>query len=189
MRIVLCALDAQLIAAWECVLDETHPALRQRCRCVRGDIMTLTVDGAVSPTNSFGFMDGGLDLHYTRCFGPQVQARLQGYIKTLPFQELLVGQAVGIETDSPSTPWCVCAPTMRTPMRLHDAVPAYLATRAAVAEAQRLGLNSLAIPGMGTGTGGIAPLPAARAMLDGVRDALYPQEFPSSLGSVTGYAS
>ena len=49
------------------------------------------------------------------------------------------------------------------------------------------GLESIAIPGMGTGTGCLAPREAAAAMLWGIRDALYPLAFPASLAEVRSF--
>ena len=62
-----------------------------------------------------------------------------------------------------------------------------LATRAAVRCALDAGLESIAIPGMGTGTGGLAPREAAAAVLWGIRDALYPPVFPASLADVLSF--
>ena len=86
-----------------------------------------------------------------------------------------------METGHPRIRWCISAPTMRVPRTLETAEPAYLATRAAVRCALDVGLESVAIPGMGTGTGCLAPREAAAAMLWGIRDALYPPVFPAAL--------
>ena len=156
-------------------------------RVVEGDILSLDVTAVVSPANSFGFMDGGLDGVYTRFFGPQLQQRLQGMIREQAGGELLVGQALLVETGHPHIRWCISSPTMRVPTLLDTPLPAYLATRAAVRCALDAGLESVAIPGMGTGTGGLAPREAAAAMLWGIRDALYPPDFPASLADVLSF--
>ena len=44
-----------------------------------------------------------------------------------------------------------------------------LATKAALTLADEKGFESIAIPGMGTGVGGVAPADAARAMVETVR--------------------
>lgn len=92
-----------------------------------------------------------------------------------------------VETGYPPIPWCISAPTMRVPRSLETAEPAYLATRAAVRCALDTGLESIAIPGMGTGTGCLAPREAAAAMFWGIRDALYPLAFPASLAEVRSF--
>ena len=101
--------------------------------------------------------------------------------------ELLVGQALLVETGHPHIRWCISAPTMRVPTLLDTPLPAYLATRAAVRCALDARVESVAIPGMGTGTGGHAPREAAAAMLWGIRDALYPPAFPASLADVLSF--
>ena len=182
MNIFLCAVDSRLARAWRQALpQEFKPAVVQ---VVEGDILSLPVDAVVSPANSFGFMDGGLDALYTRFFGPQLQERLQRMIRAQADGELLVGQALPVETGHARIPWCISAPTMRVPRRLESAEAAYLATRAAVRCALAAGVESVAIPGMGTGTGGLPPAQAAWAMLRGIRDAMYPPTFPASLAVV-----
>src|SRR5882724_11922594 len=42
-----------------------------------GDIFDLAADAIVSPANSFGFMDGGIDLAYSHYFGWDLQERLK----------------------------------------------------------------------------------------------------------------
>jgi hypothetical protein len=39
------------------------------------DILTRTADAILSPANSFGFMDGGIDLLYSNFFGWELQDR------------------------------------------------------------------------------------------------------------------
>ena len=182
MNIFLCAVDSRLARAWRQALpQEFGPAVVQ---VVEGDILSLPVDAVVSPANSFGFMDGGLDALYTRFFGPQLQERLQRMIRAQADGELLVGQALPVETGHARIPWCISAPTMRVPRRLESAESAYLATRAAVRCALAAGVASMAIPGMGTGTGGLPPESAARAMLRGIQDVFFPRPFPASLTDV-----
>lgn len=178
MEIVLCAVQPHLAAAWR---ERIGVDLSNCVRVVEGDILSLDVAAVVSPANSYGFMDGGLDALYTRCFGPQLQQRLQRMIREQANGELLVGQALLVETGYPPIPWCISAPTMRVPRVLETAEPAYLATRAAVRCALDAGLERVAIPGMGTGTGCLAPREAAAAMAWGIRDALYPPAFPAVL--------
>ncbi|HIX41361.1 MAG TPA: macro domain-containing protein [Candidatus Desulfovibrio intestinigallinarum] len=185
MNIFLCAVDPRLARAWRQALpQEFGPAAVQ---VIEGDILSLPMDAVVSPANSFGFMDGGLDALYTRFFGPQLQERLQRMIREQADGELLVEQALPVETGHARIPWCISAPTMRVPRRLESAEAAYLATRAAVRCALAAGVESVAIPGMGTGTGGLPPESAARAMLRGIQDVFFPRPFPASLVDVATF--
>src|SRR5579871_2620928 len=95
-----------------------------------GDIWGVQADAIVSPANSFGFMDGGIDMVYTQRFGWGLQRRLQALLRAQYGGELLVGQAVVIETGDADYPWLISAPTMRVPMDINGTVNAYLAFRA-----------------------------------------------------------
>lgn len=144
------------------------------------ELSDLEVDAVVSPANSFGFMDGGIDHAYSILFGWGVQERLQGMIKGLSYGELLVGQALAVPTYHVKIPYVISAPTMRVPNRIHDLNDIMLASRAAVGAARREGLKAIAFPGMGTGCGGVNPERAAVAMLCGIRNALAPLPPPRS---------
>lgn len=148
MKIILCAVQPHLATAWR---ERIGADLSNCVRVVEGDILSLDVMAVVSPANGYGYMDGGLDALYTRFFGPQLQQRLQRMIREQANGELLVGQALLVETDYPPIPWCISAPTMRVPRVLETAEPAYLATRAAVRCALDAGLERVAIPGWGRG--------------------------------------
>jgi O-acetyl-ADP-ribose deacetylase (regulator of RNase III) len=162
MNIILAARDSPLADAWErCCGDLTGVSIH------RGSILELNVDAIVSPANSFGFMDGGIDLLYSRHFGWHVQERLQALIRQRHHGELLVGSAEIVDTDNLRIPFVVAAPTMRVPMILRNTVNPYLAARAVLllvkhglfpsgslaGERIDSGVHSLAFPGLGTGVG------------------------------------
>jgi O-acetyl-ADP-ribose deacetylase (regulator of RNase III) len=135
---------------------------------VGGDICQLAVDAIVSPANSFGFMDGGLDQALSNRFDWDLQTGLQRTIANRPLQELLVGEALILPTGDARTPWLISAPTMRVPMVLRQSVNAYLAMKAilanALAHAELPGIERVAIPGLGTGVGSLRPEVAALQM-------------------------
>jgi O-acetyl-ADP-ribose deacetylase (regulator of RNase III) len=152
-----------------------------------GDIFeSFDFDAIVSPANSFGFMNGGIDLVYRDQFGVQIEDRVRRAISSLYRGELLVGQAFVIDTmyrPSPTSnsPKLIVAPTMRVPQRIADYTDVYLATRAAMLVAAEHGLcgmlplskaNKILFPGMGTATGGVPYRIAARNMLLGFADGL-----------------
>ena len=169
MRITLCDVQPDIVDAWRRYLPQK---LEGRVEVLRESIIHVKVDAVTSPANSFGFMDGGLDALYTQYFGPQLQQRLQRMIREQAAGELL---------------WCISAPTMRVPRGLETAEPAYLGTRAAVRCALAAGLECVAIPGMGTGVGGLHPQRAARAMMHAIHDVLFPRSFPASLAEVYAF--
>jgi O-acetyl-ADP-ribose deacetylase (regulator of RNase III) len=79
-----------------------------------GDIFDLQADAVVSPANSFGFMDGGIDLVYSHYFGWELQERLRELLRKEHDGELPVGQAVIVETYHDRIPYLISAPTTRT---------------------------------------------------------------------------
>jgi O-acetyl-ADP-ribose deacetylase (regulator of RNase III) len=148
--VYLAAIDTDLADAWRDAFAGV-----KNVQVVDGSILDLPVNAVVSPANSFGFMDGGIDACYTQHFGEKVQAALQDQIARLGMGELLVGEALSVRTMSEEIPWLIAAPTMRVPMWLGDkTVNSYLATKAALFSATTNGaIGSVAFPGMGTGVG------------------------------------
>lgn len=133
-----------------------------------GDVFDVTADAVVSPANSFGFMEGGIDLVYSRRFGWDLQERLKDLLRRDHAGELPVGQAVIVETGAPDIPWLVSAPTMRVPADVSETVNAYLALRAALLAVQRHGreprIETVLSPGLCTAVGRMPPGRAARQM-------------------------
>lgn len=166
MQIILTAREPELYAAWQ-----HHCGELPNVTVHQGSILELQCDAIVSPANSFGFMDGGLDLLYSQHFGWQVQQQLQQQIHTYHHGELLVGCAEIVETDNLRIPYVIAAPTMRVPMILQNSVNPYLAARAVLLlitqERFREGIlagervadavQTVAFPGLGTGVGKVAP--------------------------------
>ena len=118
------------------------------------DIFALKTDCVVSPANSFGFMDGGLDLLISKNLGWQIEEQLQVRIKNMSTRELLVGQAELIETGDQHIPFCIVAPTMRVPMIIKDTVNTYLASKAVfILLKNNPQIRTISISGLGTGVG------------------------------------
>jgi len=171
MNIILTSVDGALADAWERWGGDL-PFVSVH----RGSIFDLSCDAVVSPANSFGFMDGGIDMLYTQHFGWGVQERLQGAIRADHAGELLVGAAEIVETEDPDLPFLIAARTTRGPTILRDTVNPYLAARAALllvtggifrrgtyaGEKVADFVGSLAFPGLGTGVGRAGPNTCAR---------------------------
>ncbi|SBV91337.1 conserved hypothetical protein [uncultured delta proteobacterium] len=175
MRIILCAFDEPLENAWKAALSDCQAEVEQGGHSLtvqRGDITKLHVAAVVSPANSYGYMRGGVDLAYTKRFGPGVEHALRAAIATLPEGYLPIGQALAVATGDARIPYLVSAPTMKTPQRLNGPETVIAASRAAVRCALEQGYESLAFPGMGTGTGGLDTAVAARGMLQGICEGL-----------------
>lgn len=112
----------------------------------------------VSPANSMAFLDGGFDAVITRVLGPAVQTNAQKKLYAEYDGEILVGQAMLVETESLLVPYCMLAPTMRVPMYLgNSSINAYLAARAIFIMMRKntMPFNSITFTGLGTGVGKI----------------------------------
>jgi O-acetyl-ADP-ribose deacetylase (regulator of RNase III) len=170
MKITLAAIDPKLIKAWQDFFSG-----EEQVSIVEGDITQLTCDAIVSPANSFGFMDGGLDYALSERLGWDLEKRLQRAIKASPEGELLVGQAMVIETGDPTIPLLISAPTMRIPtnFNIDTSVNAYLAMKAILIKAcEDSRINSVAIPGLCTGVGRMQPVIAARQMFKAYKEVI-----------------
>lgn len=169
---------------------------------VEADICAMTVDAIVTPANSFGFMDAGLDLQLSERFGPQLQDELQRLIRARPVRELLVGEAIILPTGDEKIPWLISASTMRVPTHLRQSVNAYLAMKAILSAAlnhsESPKIETLAIPGLGTGNGCLPAQVAAEQMFQayleiGAGNDLHPDSLAkaqrSHIGLTRGKAS
>jgi len=124
------------------------------------DFFAPQTDCIVSPANSFGFMDGGLDGVITKHLGPNIQFNVQSRIAKTTMKELLVGEAMLVETGNDEIPWCISAPTMRLPAtKLTNTPNVYLAAKAIFGVLKNLEntfqtmIKTVTISGLGTGVG------------------------------------
>jgi O-acetyl-ADP-ribose deacetylase (regulator of RNase III) len=135
--------------------------------CALGDILAVARNALVSPANSYGFMDGGIDAVYSAFFGPRLQAAVQDAINRRPEGYLPVGASLAIHTGHPQIPYLIVAPTMHTP----EEVPSdncYRAMRAVLRllDAEHVLAREVFCPGLATGMGRVPPADAARQMFE-----------------------
>lgn len=156
----LVARDVELEMAWRRAFDGVAGV-----EVAGGSIFGRRADAMVSPANSFGFMDGGLDLLITQRFGWSLEQRVRDRILSAHDGELLVGEALVVETEDPEVPWLISAPTMRVPMRVDQTVNAFLAFRAVLRVLRRHpAIEHVLCPGLGTGEGRMPADRCARQM-------------------------
>lgn len=157
IQITLLDINPEMVQAWRDICGDLPNVEIKQC-----SFHAFKGDAIVSPANSFGFMDGGIDYKYSEHYGWDVQTRLQIKIRGKFFGELPVGQAVLVPTHHEDVSFVIAAPTMRSPMVLgHETLNPYLATRAALMAAWRIYIQDLkdskvttvCFPGMGTGVG------------------------------------
>lgn len=189
MNIHLCDLSQELCDEWAEAFNGVDRDMVSIHNCDFRDLEPKMVSrsGIVSPANSFGFMNGGIDGAYTRHFGPDLQSRLQMKIADHYNGELLVGQATPIAI-SPARhgrgfDYLISAPTMRVPLPVVGTPNVYLATKAAFRACSEIGLSSVLIPGMGTGAGLMPVRECASVMRRAYDHARGPkaQSYPNSL--------
>lgn len=188
----LCATEASLALAWHKIFkeDPTEEARREglnedeldaypNVQIHNDSIFNVEAQAIVSPANSFGFMDGGLDQAIMDRF-PGIQEKVQDIIRNRPMGELLVGEAIVVNTNDDKTPFLISAPTMRIPMKIEDTINAYLAMKAILNKVINSPIESVAIPGLGTGIGGMDHLVAATQMRQAYDDLREIHDFPKS---------
>lgn len=174
MNIILSDLNTTLIEAWkDCFKEHSDVTV------IEGDITQIKCDAIVSPANSFGFMDGGVDYALSVRFGWDMETKLQQLIKALPEGELLIGQSILMDTGDPEIPFLISAPTMRilTNFNIDSSVNAYLAMKAILIRAKSDSrISSVAIPGLCTGVGRMQPTTAAVQMLTAYKEIILGQK-------------
>src|SRR5262249_55587908 len=128
-------------------------------------------DALVSPANSFGIMDGGLDLAIRDQLGFAVERKAQEVIDEKYHGELPVGSAEVVETGDARWRYLIVAPTVRVPEPIPFTINAYLAFRAALLAARnynrglgRREIDSLVCCGLGTGVGQVGASKCATQM-------------------------
>ena len=165
LRIILCDPHLPLVEAWQAYFPSL-PDVSVTC----DNIFTLEADALVSPANSFGRMDGGLDAQIVEFLGEDIESEVQQLIHDRHDGELVVGQAEVVITQATQFPFLVVAPTMRVPQNVSRTVNAYLAFRAALRAVRDFNgehgdiIRTLLVPGLGTDNGFMPPLRAARQM-------------------------
>ena len=161
--------NPEVVAAWQQVFAGIDQITIQE-----GSVFDFPCDALVSPANSFGYMNGGIDFAISKNLGWHLERDLQQVIREKYYGELLVGQAEILPTGSTLFPYLIAAPTMRTPMTITRGPNVYQATKAlmlllkhgrlAPGELVSERVRSVAIPGLGTGVGQVRPLVCARQM-------------------------
>lgn len=139
--------------------------------CSDGDILTVASNAIVSPANSYGLMDGGIDAVYSSFFGPRLQVAVQEAINRRPDGHLPIGASLAVRTGHERIPFVIVAPTMQTPEEVQSA-NCYRAMRAILrlmrAEPE-IG-REVFCPGLATGVGRVPPAEAAEQMFRAYND-------------------
>lgn len=183
-KIFLIDRSADLVGRWQEQFADC-PAVES----VVGDYFQRPADAIVSPANSFGIMDGGLDLAIREQLGFAVERKVQEVIVERYHGELPVGCAIVVETGDPRWRYLVSAPTMRVPEPIPFTINAYLAFRAVLVAVENLNkesgkqqIDSLVCCGLGTGVGRVSPGKCAMQMRAAYQLMKCPSRIPSFHG-------
>lgn len=179
-RILLVDLYPPLVRAWSEVFAE-----HAQIEVIEGDLFDQSADAMVSPANSFGIMDGGIDAAIRGALGGRIEHDVQSAIVARHHGELPVGAAEIVETHHERWPWLVVAPTMRVPENVAQTLNAYLAFRAALLavtshnRSAARPIRSLLVPGLCTGIGGMDTRRCAAQMRVAFDHVARPPRIPS----------
>lgn len=139
-----------------------------------------TYDCLVSPANSFGLMDGGIDLAIRNYFGMRVQYNVQKIIHKRYYGEQPVGTSFIALTENEEHPFLAHTPTMRIPLdisstdNVYNAMFAMLCAIANYNKENKVRIEKVLCPGFGTSTGNMDLEEAARQMFVAYKNFMNP---------------
>ena len=166
MRLHLVDYNGHLVNAWAEAFAQFPEVTVQQ-----GDLLAVAEHCVVSPANSYGFMDGGIDAAYRAFFGAQIERSVQDAVKRRPEGHLPVGASLFVGTGHVRVPFLIVAPTMTVPEEVESrncyrAMRAVLRIAGADAEVGR----DVYCPGLATGVGMVPSENAAVMMAEAYRD-------------------
>lgn len=128
----------------------------------KGDLTVLFVDAIVNPANTGGSMGGGVAGAIKMAGGDLVEKQ------AMAAGPIALGTAVLTEAGDLSNLFVIHAPTVDEPAGASSADMIRAAVSAALLEAEKAELETIAMPGMGTGVGGVPFEEAAKAIVEGI---------------------
>ncbi|MEV0393727.1 macro domain-containing protein [Polymorphospora rubra] len=169
LDVVLTDVNTRVVQAWRAAFADTPEV-----RISRGSILNHQVDAWVSPTNSLGRMDGGVDAVIRRHLGAGIQLRVQRAIKDRFGGVLPVGSAVCVPSGAENPRFLISTPTMvqsaeNVSETLNVALACAAAFQAIHIQNRRApgSIASVALVGMGAATGEVPPRVCANLMWTG----------------------
>ena len=125
----------------------------------QGDLTQIVCDAIVNPANSYGLMGGGVAGVIRRVGGREIED------EAVAKSPINVGEAIVTTAGKLPCRYVIHAPTMREPAMKIPVENVKLATIAALELALQINVKSIAIPGMGTGVGGVSKDAAAEEIV------------------------
>ncbi len=133
-------------------------------KVVKEDITQLEKEAIVNPANSQLRMGGGLAGIIKEKGGKEIEKEGQ---KQAPVK---VGEAIITTAGRLPSKYVIHAPTMKTPAKNVPAENAKKATKGILNCANKNNIKEVAIPGLGTGVGGVSPEDAAEKMIEAINE-------------------
>ncbi|MFF8407778.1 macro domain-containing protein [Streptomyces sp. NPDC015684] len=169
LRVVLTDINTAVVESWRAAFaDEPQIEIRN------GSLLDEDVDAWVSPTNSRGRMDGGVDAIVKRYLGAGIQLRVQKAIRDEFAGALPVGSAVCVPSGAVRPRFLISTPTMETSSQnVSETLNVALACAAAFQAIHRQNkkapgsIRSVALVGMGARTGRVPARVCANLMWTG----------------------
>src|SRR5260370_1214996 len=128
VKVTLVDINPRMVAAWQATFEE-NPEVE----VVQGSMLEQTVDAWVSPTNSKGSMDGGLDAIIKNHLGGKIESQVQKEIGRMHGGFLPVGHATCVPTGLDVPRYLISTPTMHASSQdLSDTLTVSLAGPAAL---------------------------------------------------------
>lgn len=166
MHLHLIGINPALVNAWfDAFADFPEVEIQH------GDLLNVAHGCIVSPANSYGFMDGGIDAAYRDFFGLEIEKTVQAAIAVRPEGLLPVGACIIVPTGNPRIPHLIVAPTMVMP-EMVESLNCQRAMRAVLRIARQHPdlCSHIYCPGLATGVGRVPPEIAALEMAQAYRD-------------------
>ncbi len=130
----------------------------------QGDLTKQKADALCNPANSLMYMGGGAAGALKRAGGEDIER------EALKHAPVPVGNAIATTAGKLQARWVVHSPTMERPVMPTTDEKVYLATKAVLDCADQVGAESIVLPGMGTGVGGVSYEGAAEAMVKALKE-------------------
>ncbi|MFC4111598.1 macro domain-containing protein [Nonomuraea zeae] len=169
LKVVLVDVNAKVVEAWLPAFADTPEV-----EIHKGSILTQHVDAWVSPTNSRGRMDGGVDAAIKRHLGAGIQLRVQRAIRDRFDGSMPVGSAVCVPSGATNPKFLISTPTMvQSAQNVSETLNVALACAAAFQaihaqnEKEPGSIESVALVGLGAATGEVPARVCANLMWTG----------------------
>ncbi|GAA3719968.1 hypothetical protein GCM10022224_102380 [Nonomuraea antimicrobica] len=169
LKVVLVDTNDKVVHEWLAAFADTPEV-----EIHKGSILGQQVDAWVSPTNSRGLMNGGVDAAVKRHLGAGIQLRVQRAIRDRFDGSLPVGSAVCVRSGATNPKYLISTPTMvESAENVSQTLNVALACAAAFQaihvhnELEPGAIESVALVGMGAATGRVPARVCANLMWTG----------------------